>query len=80
MGDFRSFKTARREPAAPLQPVVDPADWKPEALKDVDNWSYRLTERDGDELAAARRGRAQEPVSPWSTSGRTTSRSRASAT
>ena len=52
MGDFRSFKTARREPAAPLQPVIDPADWKPEALKDVDNWSYRLNDRDADELAA----------------------------
>jgi hypothetical protein len=51
MGDFRSFKTARREPAGPGQPVIDPADWKPEALKDVDNWSYRLSERDADELA-----------------------------
>jgi hypothetical protein len=51
MGGFRSFKTARREPAAPLQPVVDPADWKPEALKDVANWSYRISERDADELA-----------------------------
>ena len=27
MGDFRSFKTARREPAAPMKPVVDPAGW-----------------------------------------------------
>src|SRR5688572_10014965 len=53
MGDFRSFKTAKRAPAGPGQPVVDPADWKPEDLKDVDNWSYRVTERDGDELAAA---------------------------
>src|SRR6476646_8651669 len=51
MGDFRSFKTAKRLPAAPMQPVVDPADWKPETLKDVDNWSYRISEHDADELA-----------------------------
>jgi len=53
MGDFRSFKTARRLPAAPMQPVVDPADWSPASLKDVARWSYRLTERDADELADA---------------------------
>ena len=35
MGDFRSFKTARRLPAAPMKPVVDPAGWKPRDLKDV---------------------------------------------
>jgi hypothetical protein len=51
MGDFRSFKTARREPAQPGKPIVDPADWKPQELKDVANWSYRITERDTDELA-----------------------------
>ena len=27
MGDFRSFKTARREPAAPMKPLIDPAGW-----------------------------------------------------
>src|SRR5215467_647240 len=51
MGDFRSFKTAARRPAAPMQPVVDPADWSPESLKDVASWSYRLSDRDADELA-----------------------------
>ena len=59
MGDFRSFKTLRRRPAAPMQPVVDPADWSPASLKNVANWSYRLSDRDADELAdgikAARR-------------------------
>jgi hypothetical protein len=53
MTDFRSFRTATRQPAGPGQRVVDPADWKPEELKDVDNWSYRISERDGDELAGA---------------------------
>jgi Taurine catabolism dioxygenase TauD, TfdA family len=51
MGDFRSFKTARRLPAEPMQPVVDPAGWSPEDLKDVASWSYRITDRDADELA-----------------------------
>jgi TfdA family taurine catabolism dioxygenase TauD len=52
MGDFRSFKTALRRPAAPMQPAVDPADWSPESLQDVANWSYRISNRDADELAA----------------------------
>jgi TfdA family taurine catabolism dioxygenase TauD len=51
MGDFRSFKTTRRLPAEPMRPVVDPADWSPESLKDVASWSYRLSGRDADELA-----------------------------
>src|SRR5262245_62718902 len=52
MGDFRSFKTAMRRPAAPMQPVIDPADWSPESLTDVANWSYRISDRDAEELAA----------------------------
>lgn len=59
MGDFRSFKTAKRLPAVAMQRVVDPADWSPASLKDVASWSYRLSELDADELAdgvaAARR-------------------------
>lgn len=51
MGDFRTFLTAKRLPAQPMQPVVDPADWSPESLEDVTRWSYRLTDRDADELA-----------------------------
>src|SRR5215467_7290545 len=52
MSDFRSFKTATRRPAEPMQPVADPADWSPESLEDVANWSYRISDRDADELAA----------------------------
>ena len=52
MGDFRSFKTARRGPARPMQPVTDPAGWSPETLTDVSRWRYRITDRDADELAA----------------------------
>ena len=52
MADFRSFNTAARRPAEPMQPVVDPADWSPESLKDVANWSYRISDRDADEMAA----------------------------
>src|SRR5712671_419176 len=51
MDDFRSFKTARRAPAEPMQPVVDPAGWSPDALKDVASWSYRITAQDADDLA-----------------------------
>ena len=32
MDDFRSFKSAARQPAEPMQPVVDPAGWSPEEL------------------------------------------------
>jgi len=53
MGDFRTFPTAKRRPAQPMQPVVDPADWSPASLKDVASWSYRLTGRDADELSDA---------------------------
>ena len=52
MGDFRSFKTAARHPAEPMQPVIDPADGSPESLKDVASWSYRMSDRDADELTA----------------------------
>src|SRR5215475_11521302 len=52
MDDFRSFRTATRRPAEPMRPVVDPADWSPASLKDVANWSYRISDRDADELAA----------------------------
>jgi hypothetical protein len=52
MGDFRSFKTARRAPARPMQPVVDPAGWTAEELRDVDTWSYSITEQDIGELEA----------------------------
>src|SRR5437016_3336353 len=59
MSDFRSFMTARRLPAQPMQPVIDPAGWSPESLKDLWRWSYTITERDADELvdgiAAVRR-------------------------
>jgi hypothetical protein len=53
MGDFRSFRTAARKPAAPMQPVVDPAGWDAESLKDVSRWSYKITPADVDELEAA---------------------------
>jgi hypothetical protein len=53
MGDFRTFHTARREPAVAMQPVVDPAGWSAAELKDVSRWSYRIAEGDADELADA---------------------------
>jgi hypothetical protein len=61
MGDFRGFTTNKRLPARAMEPVVDPAGWSAEALRDVSSWSYRITGRDIDELmagiAAVRRNR-----------------------
>lgn len=53
MADFRSFKTAQREAAAPMKPLVDPAGWTADDLRDVSRWSYRITAGDADELEAA---------------------------
>src|SRR6266700_7582666 len=51
MGDFRSFQSSRRTPALPMEPVVDPAGWSPDNLRDVASWTYPISERDGEELA-----------------------------
>ena len=53
MGDFRTFTHARRVPAVPMKPVVDAAGWLPDELGDVASWSYRFSEDDVEELAAA---------------------------
>ena len=60
MADFRSFKTARREQAAPMKPLVDPAGWTANDLRDVSRWSYRINARDADELADGGRGGAPQ--------------------
>jgi hypothetical protein len=52
-GEFRTFQKAKRKPAAPMQPVIDPADWGPGELGDVASWAYRFTKADIDELADA---------------------------
>lgn len=53
MADFRTFHRTRRVPAAPMQPVIDPAGWEPCSLGPVGDWAYRITESDADELIAA---------------------------
>src|SRR3954447_19140233 len=52
MSDFRTYQRARRLPAVPMQPVVDPAGWVPESLGPVRDWSYRITDEDQEELLA----------------------------
>jgi hypothetical protein len=52
ISDFRTFQTNCRLPAAPMEPVVDPAAWTPESLQDVSSWSYQITDSDADDLAA----------------------------
>ncbi len=53
MAGFITYDRACRAPAAPMRPVVDPADWTADELIDLDAWSYRLTDGDCDELIAA---------------------------
>ena len=50
--DFRSFQSSKRGAATPMEPVIDPAGWSPEQLCDVAGWSYRISDREADELAA----------------------------
>src|SRR5579872_7170336 len=53
MTGFSSWREARRLPAVPMQPVVDPAGWTADALRDVSRWSYRFQESETEELVAA---------------------------
>lgn len=69
MGDFRTFKTATREPAVPHKPVIDPAGWTPEEMQDLSRWTYTMSSLEAEELiadvATARRSRvAVEEASP----------------
>jgi Taurine catabolism dioxygenase TauD, TfdA family len=53
VGQFRTFDNVRRVPAVPMQAVIDPAGWSPEDFGAVATWSYRISERDVEELANA---------------------------
>jgi hypothetical protein len=53
MADFRTYQMARRAPAVPMQPVIDPAGWLPETLGPVEDWAYRISDEDTDDLLAA---------------------------
>lgn len=44
---FRRFN-GQREPAVPLQPLIDPAGWHPQDIAAVDSWRYVLSD---DEIA-----------------------------
>src|SRR5690348_11343998 len=50
---FRTFNHAKRLPARAMEPVVDPAGWSPESLRDVSSWSYHITNEDQAELISA---------------------------
>src|SRR5258708_18896318 len=51
-GDVRSCQSSKRGRAKRMEPVVDPAGWSPEHLRDVADWSYRICDREAEELAA----------------------------
>jgi hypothetical protein len=40
---FRLSENRRREPAEPMKPLVDPADWTPADLAANDDWIYELS-------------------------------------
>jgi hypothetical protein len=64
MTEFPSYPTARREPAVPHQPIVDPAGWEPDDVRDIDRWTYSMDETDISELmdGAAGLRRAEVPI------------------
>ena len=64
MADFRTFHNAKRVPAKPMQPVIDPAAWSPSDLGPVADWSYRLSDADINELADPIEQDVEGPV--WS--------------
>lgn len=60
MTGYPSYPTARREPAVPHKPLVDPALWTVEEMADLDRWTFKLAPRDVDEIVdAVARMRAQ---------------------
>ena len=61
---FRTYHERKRMPARPMQPVVDPADWSPESLGDVESWSYRLTDGDCAELISATDAIRRKDIAP----------------
>ena len=44
MSDFRTYHLAKRVPAVPMQPVIDPAGWEPQSLGPVQDWAYRISD------------------------------------
>lgn len=53
MATFGTFRNARREPAVPLRPIVDPAGWEPDELLATDDWAYRFSDDDVAEICDA---------------------------
>jgi hypothetical protein len=53
MPTFCTYQTARRLPAVPMQPLVDPAGWDPDELRDVDRWCYSFSTAEQDEIIEA---------------------------
>jgi len=53
MQSFRSFNDTKRVPARIMEPVIDPAGWSADSLRDVASWSYHITDADSAELIEA---------------------------
>ncbi len=55
MHSFCTYESMDRLPAIAKQPIIDPAGWEPDDLRDVDRWSYYLKPEDQDEIISAAR-------------------------
>jgi hypothetical protein len=53
MSGFRTYHLAKRVPAVPMRPVIDPAAWVPDSLGPVEDWAYRISDQDRDEVLDA---------------------------
>ena len=53
MSKFGTFHDSVRVPGRSLDPVIDPAAWEPDELDASDDWIYRLTAGDLEDLTAA---------------------------
>jgi hypothetical protein len=64
MTGFSTYPMAKRKPAVPHQPIVDPAGWEPDDIRDFDCWTYSMDETDIGELMDGVAGlqRAQVPI------------------
>ncbi len=53
MANFGTYRATTRVPAEPMTPIDDPALWEPEDLIAADDWLYRFSADDIDEITAA---------------------------
>ena len=53
MSDFRTYHRAKRATAVPMQPLDRSGRLDPSSLGPVEDWAYRISDEDQEELLAA---------------------------